>query len=69
MPIATPEVYAEMIVRARFLRRGGGVVHTDELFDALGRPDDLPHPPQWVSEWAAASALPSTRKPAPSTWD
>jgi len=63
------EVYAEMIVRARFLRRTGGVVPMDELFEALGRPDDLPQPPQWVSDWAAASALPSTKQPAPSVWE
>ncbi|MFT4135636.1 thioesterase family protein [Microbacterium sp.] len=62
------EVYAEMIVRARFLRRGGGIVGNDELFAALGRPDDLPPLPAWVADWAAASALPSTRDAAPSLW-
>lgn len=62
------EVYAEMIVRARFLRRGGGVVPLEELFEALGRPDDLPPLEKWVAEWAVASALPSTRTPAPSHW-
>lgn len=62
------EVYAEMIVRARFLRRTGGIVPHDELFAALHRPDDLPPIPDWVADWAAASALPSTRLPAPSTW-
>lgn len=63
------EVYAEMIVRSRFLRRSGGVVNTEELFAALGRPDDLPVAPDWIVAWAEASALPSTKKPAPSTWD
>ena len=62
------EVYAEMIVRARFLRRGGGIVANDELFAALGRPDDLPPLPHWVAEWAAGSALPSTKAEAPSIW-
>ena len=62
------EVYAEMIVRARFLRRGGGIVANDELFAALGRPDDLPPLPRWVTEWAAGSALPSTKASAPSIW-
>lgn len=62
------EVYAEMVVRARFLRRGGGIVPLEELFEALHRPDDLPEPAPWVREWAAASALPSTRTPAPSVW-
>lgn len=63
------EVYAEMIVRARFLRRSGGVVNTDELFRALHRPDDLPPLPPWVSDWARDSALPSTKAPSPSEWD
>lgn len=63
------EIYAEMIVRARFLRRGGGVVNTDELFAALGRPDDLPPLPEWIAAWAAGAALPSTKAPAPSTWE
>ena len=63
------EVYAEMIVRARFLRKSGGVVNTDELFAALGRPDDTPPLPDWISDWAAGSALPSTKAPAPSVWE
>lgn len=62
------EVYAEMIVRARFLRRGGGVLPMQELFAAVGRPDDLPPLPAWVSAWAEGSALPSTKAPAPSVW-
>lgn len=63
------EIYAEMIVRARFLRRTGGLVPLDELFEGLGRPDTLPAPAPWIQEWAAASALPSTRDSAPSTWE
>lgn len=62
------EVYAEMIVRARFLRRGGGVVPMEELFDALHRPDDLPPLPDWIATWVEGSALPSTKAPAPSVW-
>lgn len=62
------EVYAEMIVRARFLRRSGGIVSHEELFSALHRPDTLPELAPWVTEWAAASALPSTRVAAPSIW-
>ncbi|TQJ30124.1 thioesterase family protein [Microbacterium sp. SLBN-146] len=62
------EVYAEMVVRARFLRRGGGVVPLEELFEALHKPDNLPDLAPWVADWAEASALPSTKKPAPSIW-
>ncbi|MFB8388065.1 thioesterase family protein [Microbacterium sp. NPDC055910] len=62
------EIYAEMIVRARFLRRGGGIVPLEELFQALHKPDDLPGLEPWVTDWAAASVLPSTKAPAPSIW-
>ncbi|QKJ20679.1 acyl-CoA thioesterase [Microbacterium hominis] len=62
------EVYTEMIVRARFLKRAGGIVSHEELFAAVGRPDDLPDVEPWVHEWAAASALPSTKADAPSIW-
>lgn len=62
------EVYARVIVSSRMLRRTGGVVRHDELFAALGRPEGLPEIDPWVHDWATASALPSTKKPAPSIW-
>lgn len=63
------EVYARAIIRARMLRRGGGTVGHEELFAAVRRPEGLPDVEPWVHEWATASALPSTRRPAPSEWD
>ncbi|MEZ3160355.1 acyl-CoA thioesterase [Microbacterium sp. BWT-B31] len=63
------EIYAEMLVRARFLRRGGGIVPLEELFEAMGRPDDLAPLEPWMAQWAEASALPSTKAPAPSVWE
>jgi acyl-CoA thioesterase FadM len=63
------EIYARAIIRARMLRRGGGTVDHAELFAAVGRPEGLPDVEPWVHEWATASALPSTRRPAPSDWD
>jgi acyl-CoA thioesterase FadM len=62
------EIYAEMIVRARFLRRSGGIVPHEELFAELHRPDTLPELDPWIVDWAAGSALPSTRAAAPSVW-
>lgn len=62
------EVYARAIIRARMMRRKGGTLPHDELFAAIGRPDDLPDVEPWVHEWAAASSLPSTRDAAPSVW-
>jgi hypothetical protein len=62
------EVFARAIVRARMLKRGGGTVSHEELFGALGRPEGVPDVEPWVHEWAAASNLPSTKRPAPSVW-
>lgn len=63
------EIYARAIIRARILRRTGGTVPHDELFAAVGRPEGLPDIETWVHDWAAGSALPSTRRPAPSIWE
>jgi len=62
------EIYARAMIRARILRRTGGTVPHDELFAAVGRPEGLPDIEQWVHDWAAGSALPSTKRPAPSVW-
>ncbi|WP_298039532.1 thioesterase family protein [uncultured Microbacterium sp.] len=62
------EIYTRVLVRARMLKRTGGTVTHDELFAAVGRPEGLPDVEAWVHEWAAASALPSTRAQAPSIW-
>lgn len=62
------EIYARVIVRARMLRRTGGTVPHDELFASLGRPEGVPDVDEWIHDWATASALPPTKKPAPSVW-
>jgi len=62
------EVYARVIVRSRMLRRSGGTVSNEELFAAVGRPAGLPEVEPWIHDWASDSALPSTKKPAPSIW-
>lgn len=66
--VVAGEVYARAIVRARLLKKSGGTLSHDELFAAVGRPEGVPDVEPWVHEWAAASALPSTRRPAPSVW-
>jgi acyl-CoA thioesterase FadM len=63
------DVYARAIIRARILRRGGGTVPHEELFAAVRVPGGLPEVSEWIHEWAEASALPSTRRPAPSRWE
>ncbi len=63
------EICARVIVASRMLRRTGGVVRHEELFAALGRPEGVPEIDPWVHDWVMASALPSTKGPAPSVWD
>jgi YbgC/YbaW family acyl-CoA thioester hydrolase len=63
------EIFARGIVRGRFLKRTGGVVSTDELVRLLGIDAEVFPPDPSLARWAADVALPSTRQPAPSTWD
>ena len=53
---------------ARMMKRSGGTLPHAELFGAIGRPEGIPDVEAWVHDWAAASALPSTRAEAPSVW-
>lgn len=62
------EIYARVIVRARMVKRSGGTLSHEELFAAIGRPDALPEVEEWIHDWAEATRLPSTRRPAPSRW-
>jgi len=66
--VVTGEVYARVIVRARMMKRSGGTLSHEELFGAIGRPEGIPDVEPWMHDWAAASALPSTRAEAPSVW-
>lgn len=64
------EIYAQGVIRARFLRKSGGTVMMDELLGVLGiEPGTIDGSmPDWIVDWADASRLPSTRAPAPSLW-
>ncbi|MDZ8170492.1 thioesterase family protein [Microbacterium xanthum] len=62
------EIYARAIIRARMMKRSGGTLSHEELFGAVGRPEGVPDVDEWVHDWASASALPSTRREAPSIW-
>ncbi|MCD2497975.1 MULTISPECIES: thioesterase family protein [Microbacterium] len=66
--VVAGEIYARAIVGARMVRRAGGTVSHEELFDAIGRPEGLPDIAAWIEDWMRESRLPSTRRPAPSTW-
>lgn len=63
-----PEVYARAVVRARILRRGGGVVPVAEIIEKSGANVDELGVPEEILAWGRATRLPSTRDAAPSTW-
>ncbi|MBL3686933.1 thioesterase [Leucobacter zeae] len=64
-----PEVYARAIVRARILRRSGGVVPIDELLEKSGADPEELRVPEEVLAWGASTRLPSLRDDALSVWE
>ncbi|MFF2370422.1 acyl-CoA thioesterase [Agromyces sp. NPDC058110] len=62
-----PEIYAQGFIRARFLRKAGGVVPVSELIEVFGAPASGGLP-EWIERWGADVALPATRADAPSVW-
>lgn len=64
-----PEIHARAYVRARFLKRAGGVVKMDELLTAVGAHAEDFSVPEEILAWGQATRLPSTRDDATSTWE
>jgi len=63
------EICARAVIKARFLKKSGGVVPIPELAELFGL-DPIDHPlPAWLVEWSGQAALPSRRDPAPSVWE
>lgn len=63
------EICARAVIKARFLKKSGGVVPIPELAELFGL-DPVDHPlPAWLAEWSGQAALPSRREPAPSVWE
>ena len=50
------EVVAEAVVRARFLKRKGGTVTSQELLELLGRAGPSPELPAWIDAWNRENA-------------
>lgn len=50
------DVVAEAVVRARFLRRKGGTVGTQELLQTIGYSGSAPELPAWVEAWNGENA-------------
>lgn len=62
------EIYAQGFIRGRFLKKTGGVVSLQELAEVLDVDTSTVVLPEWLSQWSADVALPSTRTAAPSSW-
>src|SRR3954471_3252865 len=50
------QVVAEAVVRACFLKRGGGTATTQELLELLGIPGASPELPAWIDAWNRENA-------------
>jgi acyl-CoA thioesterase FadM len=62
------EIYAEGLIRGRFLKKSGGVVSIAELSAVAGIDVSDFVTPEWITRWATDVALPPTRAEAPSDW-
>ena len=62
------EICARGVIKARFLKKAGGIVPIPELAELFGLDPDNPPLPAWLAEWSGNAALPSRRDPAPSVW-
>jgi acyl-CoA thioesterase FadM len=63
------EIYAEAVVKLRFLKSPKGTPTPEEVNNMLGGwQDEVPALPMWVKEWNKAASLPKGKEPAPSNW-
>lgn len=63
------EICARGVIKARFLKKGGGLAPVPELVELFGL-DPADHPlPEWIERWGSDVALPARREPAPSVWE
>ena len=63
------EICARAVIKARFLKKTGGVVPIPELAELFSLDPDNHPLPAWLAEWSGQAALPSRREPAPSVWE
>ena len=63
------EIFTQGIVRVRFLKKARGILTPAEVIEKGGDwHGATPVLPEWVKRWAADSALPKGKEPAPSNW-
>jgi acyl-CoA thioesterase FadM len=67
--VVANEIYTSAVVRIRFLKRSRGILTPMEVIEGTGNWDGTrPQLPEWVKDWAAKTALPKGKEPAPSVW-
>lgn len=67
--VVEDEIYAEAVVKLRFLKSPKGTPTPTEVNEmAGGWPTAEPALADWIKEWSRAGALPKGREPAPSDW-
>ena len=67
--VVNGEIYAEAIVRLRFLKSPRGIPSPAEVLDIVGGwHGPQPELPEWVLNWDKSVTLPKGREPAPSEW-
>ena len=63
------EIYAEAVVKLRFLKSPKGTPTPNEINEmAGGWTAEIPQLPEWVIQWNKAASLPKGKEPAPSNW-
>jgi acyl-CoA thioesterase FadM len=63
------EIYAEAVVRLRFLKSPKGTPSPAEVLEVMGGWEgEIPSLPTWISDWEKAITLPKVREAAPSLW-
>lgn len=63
------EIYAEAVVKLRFLKSPKGTPTPAEINEmAGGWTAPVPQLPDWVVQWNKEAALPKGKEPAPSNW-
>ncbi len=67
--VVNGEIYAEAIVRLRFLKSPKGTPTPAEVIEIIGGwQAPQPQLAQWVLDWDKSITLPKGREPAPSEW-
>lgn len=67
--VVDKEIYAEAVVKVRFLKSPKGTPSPIEVNQMLGGwPAQEPEVPTWILQWSKDAALPKGKEPAPSSW-